>query len=109
VYVGPVPEHLFFAAETKEEAMVMIAKLCMRPNDTTRGRAIKLTHYLDLHKRMMGILPDDIDLFVRTPADIPVTMKGEILQILKERNWKEHPIPDPTLLAWQVRKQGGGR
>jgi len=58
---------------------------------------------------MMGILPDDIDLFVRTPADIPVTMKGEIMQILKERDWKEHPIPDPTLLAWQVRKQGGGR
>jgi acetyl-CoA decarbonylase/synthase complex subunit alpha len=89
--------------------MVMIAKLCMRPNDTTRGRAIKLTHYLDLHKRMMGILPDDIDLFVRTPADIPVTMKGEVMQILRERNWKERPIPDPTLLEWQVRKQGGGR
>jgi len=43
VYTGPVPEHLFFAAETKEEAMVMIAKLCMRPNDTGKGRAIKLT------------------------------------------------------------------
>ena len=109
VYVGPVPEHLFFAAETKEEAMVMIAKLCMRPNDTTRGRAIKLTHYLDLHKRMMGCLPDDIDLFVRTPTDIPVTMKAEIMQILKERNWKERPIPDPTLLEWQARKGGGGR
>ncbi len=48
VPVGPVPEHLFYAAETKEEAMVMIAKLCMRPNDTTKGRAIKLTHYIDL-------------------------------------------------------------
>jgi acetyl-CoA decarbonylase/synthase complex subunit alpha len=109
VYVGPVPEHLFFAAETKEEAMVMIAKLCMRPNDTTRGRAIKLTHYLDLHKRMMGVLPDDIDLFVRSPADIPVTMKTEVMEILRKRDWKEHPIPDPTLLASQIRKAGGGR
>jgi acetyl-CoA decarbonylase/synthase complex subunit alpha len=45
VYVGPTPEHLFYTAETKEEAMVMIAKLCMRPNDTTKGRAIKLTQH----------------------------------------------------------------
>ncbi len=52
VYVGPAPEHLFFAAETKEEAMVMAAKLCMRPNDTSKGRAIKLTHYIDFHKRL---------------------------------------------------------
>ncbi|MEM4251609.1 MAG: CO dehydrogenase/acetyl-CoA synthase complex subunit alpha, partial [Candidatus Bathyarchaeia archaeon] len=32
VYAGPTPEHLFYTAETKEEAMGMIAKLCMRPN-----------------------------------------------------------------------------
>ncbi|NIR12527.1 MAG: CO dehydrogenase/acetyl-CoA synthase complex subunit epsilon, partial [Desulfobacterales bacterium] len=45
IYAGPAPEHLFTTAETKEETMVLIAKLCMRPNDTTRGRAVKLTHY----------------------------------------------------------------
>jgi len=55
VYGGPVPEHLFFAAETKEEAMVMVAKLAMRPNDTTKGRAIKLSNYIDLHRRLIGI------------------------------------------------------
>lgn len=107
VYVGPTPEHLFFAAETKEEATVMIAKLCMRPNDTTKGRAIKLTHYIDLSRRLYGIIPDDIHLFIRTPADIPVTMKGEIQKILGEKGWEERSIPDPTLLPRLIRKKEG--
>ncbi|MDH5482695.1 MAG: CO dehydrogenase/acetyl-CoA synthase complex subunit alpha [Candidatus Bathyarchaeota archaeon] len=105
VYAGPAPEHLFIAAETKEEAIVMIAKLCMRPNDTSKGRAIKLTHYVDLHKRLYGIMPDDIHLFVRTATDIPVTMKDEILKILEEKKWKECTIPDPTLLPRLIRKK----
>jgi acetyl-CoA decarbonylase/synthase complex subunit alpha len=104
VFVGPVPEHLFVAAETKEEAAVMVAKLCMRPNDTSKGRAIKLNHYIDLHKRFMGTLPPDIPLFVRTVADIPLTMKDEVLIRLKESEWTEQLIPDPTLLSSQVRK-----
>lgn len=105
VYAGPVPEHLFFAAETKEEAMVMIAKLCMRPNDTGKGRATKLTHYIDLHRKLFGIIPDDIHLFVRTATDVPVTMKGEITRVLRERGWKETIIPDPTLLSNQIIKK----
>ncbi len=105
VYVGPTPEHLFCAAESKEEAIVMIAKLCMRPNDTTRGRAIKLTHYIDLHKRLYGTLPDDINLFVRNELDIPITMKKEIHKILEEKKWKENRIPDPTLLPRMIRKR----
>jgi acetyl-CoA decarbonylase/synthase complex subunit alpha len=105
VYVGPVPEHLYYVAETKEEAMVMIAKLCMRANDTTKGRAIKLTHYIDLHRRFFGTVPDDIHLFVRTQADIPITMKDEILEILKEKRWKERIVPDPTLLPRMIRRR----
>jgi acetyl-CoA decarbonylase/synthase complex subunit alpha len=107
VYVGPCPEHLFTTAETKEEAMVMIAKLCMRANDTTRGRAIKLTHYIDLHRRLYSVMPDDIHLFIRSQADIPITMKDEILKILEERAWKEVSIPDPTLLPRLIRKRRG--
>jgi len=107
VYGGPAPEHLFTTAETKEEAMVMIAKLCMRPNDTTKGRAIKLTHYIDLHKRLYGVMPDDIHLFVRNKADIPITMKDEILKILEEKGWKETRIPDPTLLPRLIRHRKG--
>ncbi|MBS7654253.1 CO dehydrogenase/acetyl-CoA synthase complex subunit epsilon [Candidatus Bathyarchaeota archaeon] len=107
VYAGPAPEHLFYGAETKEEAMVMIAKLCMRPNDTTKGRAIKLTHYIDLSKRLFGVIPDDVHLFVRTLADVPITMRDEIIKILEDKGWKENIIPDPTLLPRLVRKRGG--
>ncbi|MEM2110841.1 MAG: CO dehydrogenase/acetyl-CoA synthase complex subunit alpha [Candidatus Bathyarchaeia archaeon] len=105
VYAGPVPEHLFYAAETKEEAMVMIAKLCMRPNDTTKGRSIKLTHYIDLSQRLYGMMPDDIHLFVRTLADIPITMKSDVIKILEEKGWKENIIPDPTLLSRLIRRR----
>ncbi|MBA7608477.1 hypothetical protein ES703_15654 [subsurface metagenome] len=107
VYVGPVPEHLFFAAETVEEAMVMIAKLSMRPNDTNKGRAVKLTHYIDLYKRDYGSMPSDLHLYVRNEQDIPFTMKQEVMRVLEEAGWVEDKIAilDPTLLGRMVRKQ----
>ena len=107
VYTGPVPEHLFYAAETAEEAIVMIAKLSMRPNDTTKGRAVKLSHYIDLQKKYYGTMPDDLQYFVRREADIPFTMKEEILEYLKEKDWVEDKIaiPDPTLLDRMVRRR----
>lgn len=108
VYIGPVPEHLFVTAETKEEAIVLAAKLCMRPNDTSRGRSMKLTNYIDLHKRLYQVMPDDIHLFIRSPADIPVTMKDELLPIIKEKGLPDQKIPDPTLLVSQIRKKKGG-
>ncbi len=98
VYVGPVPEHLFIAAETKEEAMAIIAKLAMRPNDTSRGRSIKLSHYIDLYDRCYGRMPDDLHRFVRTKADLPLMQKEELLKVLEARGWVERAIPDPTLL-----------
>ncbi len=118
VYVGPVPEHLFIAAETKEEAMAIIAKLAMRPNDTSRGRSIKLSHYIDLYRNCYGRMPDDLHRFVRTRADLPVMQKDELLPLLEARGWVERPIPDPTLLPeeaypmsrvepWQPAMQGG--
>jgi len=107
VYVGPAPEHLFYAAETLEEAVVMIAKLVMRPNDTNKGRAVKLSHYIDLHKTHYGSMPDDLHLYVRRQADIPFTMKDEIMEALEERGWEEDRIasPDPTLLDRMIRRR----
>ncbi len=104
VNVGPAPEHLFQTVETPQEAMVTIAKLCIRPNDTWKGRSIKLSHYIDLSKRLYGTMPQDIHLFVRTMADVPMTMKDEITKILDEKGWKETVIPDPTLLPRMIRK-----
>jgi acetyl-CoA decarbonylase/synthase complex subunit alpha len=105
VYGGPVPEHLFIAAETKEEAMIMIAKLTMRPNDTSKGRANKLANYIDLHKRHVGGIPADVYRLVRTPADIPLTLKDEVDAYLAEHDWKESAIPDPTLLSRMVHQR----
>jgi anaerobic carbon-monoxide dehydrogenase, CODH/ACS complex subunit alpha len=104
VNVGPAPEHLFQTVETKEETMVAIAKLCIRPNDTWKGRSIKLSHYVDLSKRYLGVMPNDLHLFVRTMADVPSTMKDEFIKILEANNWKETVIPDPTTLPRMVRK-----
>ncbi len=105
VNVGPAPEHLFQTVETPQEAMVAIAKLCIRPNDTWKGRSIKLSHYIDLHKRHYGTMPPDLHLFVRTLADVPMTMKDEIIKILEAKDWKETVIPDPTLLPRMIRKK----
>jgi len=58
-----------------------------------------------LHKRLYGTMPEDIHLFVRTVADVPVTMKDEIVKILEEKGWKETVIPDPTLLPRMIRKR----
>ena len=109
VYTGPAPEHLFYAAETVEEAMVMIAKLAMRPNDTSKGRAVKLSHYIDLYRRYYGGgLPEDLHLYVRRDADIPFTMKDEITKALQKMGWVEGKIasPDPTMLERLIRRQG---
>ncbi len=76
----------------------MAAKLCMRPNDTSKGRATKLTHYIEFHKRMLGAMPNDIPSYVRTMSDVPITMKEDITAILKQAGWQERAIPEPTLL-----------
>jgi len=97
--VGPVPEHLSYVAETKEEVMALIPKLCMRASDGVKGRQIKLAHYIDIHKKLHGKLPDDLHRFVRNEKDIPMTMEAEILKTLKGQGLKpQEKIPDPTLL-----------
>jgi len=87
--------------------MVMISKLAMRPNDTSKGRAVKLSHYIDLHKKHYGAMPDDLHLFVRRGQDVPFTMKDEIMKILEAKGWVEDRIasPDPTLLDRLVRRR----
>ncbi len=115
VWLGPAPAHLFYAAESKEEAMIMIPKLCMRPADTPQGRAIKLTNYISLYKRFYGEdkLPPDIDLYIRTEGDVPVPYRDEVLKYLKEVGWKEKPVTsNPTIIEdiieiYKRRRQGG--
>jgi len=96
VYVGPVPEHLLVVAETIEECIPLMAKLCMRAADTPAGRSIKLTHYIDLNQKYLGGYPDDWHYFVRSEADLPMAKKAELLQILEsDQGWK---------IDWKLKK-----
>ncbi len=96
----PSPEHLITVVESKERAMVTIAKLCIRKNDTAQGRQLKLTHYIALHKQYLGTLPDDIHLFVRKATDIPIFYKKEVMAHLEKVGWKEKPVLTlPTLIG----------
>jgi acetyl-CoA decarbonylase/synthase complex subunit alpha len=97
----PSPEHLVYVTETKEKAMMTIAKLCIRKNDTPQGRAIKLNHYISLYKKYMGGgLPEDLHLYVRTDKDLPIVYKKEALAYLKEIDWRPKPVLSlPTLIG----------
>jgi acetyl-CoA decarbonylase/synthase complex subunit alpha len=96
----PSPEHLITVVESKERAMVTMAKLCIRKNDTAQGRQLKLTHYIALHKQYMGTLPDDLHLFVRKTTDIPIFFKKEVAAYLEKVGWKEKPVLTlPTLIG----------
>uniref|UniRef100_A0A7C2Z1Q1 Acetyl-CoA decarbonylase/synthase complex subunit alpha n=1 Tax=Ignisphaera aggregans TaxID=334771 RepID=A0A7C2Z1Q1_9CREN len=114
VWTGPAPAHLFYAAETFEEAVIMVPKLCIRPADTPQGRSIKLTNYISLYKKFYGSdkLPPDVHLYVRTEADIPIAYKDEVLTYLKEVGWREKPVTaNPTLLEdiiekYRLRREG---
>jgi anaerobic carbon-monoxide dehydrogenase, CODH/ACS complex subunit alpha len=97
----PSPEHLITVAESKERAIVTMAKLCIRKNDTPQGRQLKLTHYISLYKQYMGSkLPEDLHLFIRKTSDIPIFYKKEIMPYLEQVGWKEKPVLTlPTLIG----------
>ncbi len=97
--VGPGPEHLLTTAESIEQAICLVAKMCLRPADNTKGRMIKLSHWIDLERKYKGVaFPNDLEKFIRVEADIPISMKTEIQEFLKSKNWKPKEIIDPTLL-----------
>lgn len=96
----PSPEHLIIVVESKERAMITMAKLCIRKNDTAQGRQIKLNHYISLYKQYMGTLPDDLQNFVRNEKDIPIVYKKEVTEYLKSVGWKPKPaLTLPTLIG----------
>lgn len=103
VPVGPVPADLCTTAATREEALVQIARLCLRPNDTTTGRQVKLHHYIELSRDLLGRLPDDLPALIRSPYDIPPAWEDAVQAELRRDGWAPAPIPDPTLLERLVR------
>jgi len=97
---GPYPDHLITLVETKERAMVTIAKQCLRNNDTGPLRPLRLFHYIDLHKKYMGSLPDDIHVHVRSVSEIPLVYKREVMEVLEKKGWKpRETVPTPTWIG----------
>ncbi|MHA1373222.1 MAG: CO dehydrogenase/acetyl-CoA synthase complex subunit alpha [Promethearchaeota archaeon] len=97
--IGPAPEHLLCTAESIEQAICLVAKLAIRPADNSKGRMIKLSHWIDLERKYKGIdLPNDLERFIRVEADIPISMKTEIKEYLKQKGWQAREIIDPTLI-----------
>ena len=97
--VGPGPEHLLTTAESIEQAICLVAKMCLRPADNSKGRMIKLSHWIDLERKYKGVaFPNDLEKFIRVEADVPISMKTEILDYLKEKEWTSKDLIDPTLL-----------
>ncbi|TFF99405.1 MAG: CO dehydrogenase/acetyl-CoA synthase complex subunit epsilon [Promethearchaeota archaeon] len=97
--VGPGPEHLLTTAETIEECICLAAKMCLRPADNSKGRMIKLSHWIDLERKYKGVdFPQDLEKFIRVDADIPINMKDGIRDYLEEVGWEEKELVDPTLL-----------
>ncbi len=95
----PAPLHLSYAAESLNECMVLTAKMCIRPNDNPKGRMIKLTNYVDLHKKYYGCLPLDLHQYIRDEKEIPFKDKNEILKQLDKVNWKARTrAHEPSLL-----------
>ncbi len=91
------PEYLLTSAETVEELLPMLAKSCIRPTDNNMGRMIKLTHYIELSEKYLGIMPDDWYNFVRTETDLPLARREQLLKILEEEHgweidWKKKKI-----------------
>ncbi|RBQ23372.1 Acetyl-CoA decarbonylase/synthase complex subunit alpha 2 [Candidatus Methanobinarius endosymbioticus] len=95
----PAPEHLLYAAESREEATVNIAKNCIRPTDNNKGRQIKLNHYIDLHKKYFGTIPEDVYRYIRNEKDIPITYKNDVKEILERNDWEPRElVMEPTIL-----------
>jgi acetyl-CoA decarbonylase/synthase complex subunit alpha len=89
VTIEPAPEHMLYIAESMEEALLEMAKLCFRPSDNSMGRMIKLTHYCEICEKYFGKLPDDWHVYTRNVADLPLKWREQMMKELEAKHgWK---------------------
>ncbi|MGB9929393.1 MAG: CO dehydrogenase/acetyl-CoA synthase complex subunit alpha [Methanosarcina sp.] len=108
--IPPAPEFLITTAETWQEACVMMAKNCIRPSDNNMGRSIKLTHWMELSEKYLGIMPEDWWKYVRHEADLPLSKREELLKKLEsehgwEIDWKKKKIISGPKIKFDVSAQ----
>ena len=66
---------------------------------------IKLSHWIDLERKYKGVdFPNDLEKYIRVEADIPINLKTEIQEYLKNKDWEPTEIIDPTLLKRMCRE-----
>jgi len=88
INVEPAPEHLMITAETKDELMPLLAKLCLRPGDNSMVRASRLKNYIELSEKYLNKMPDDWHIFVRNEDDLPEDNREQLLGLLEDKGWK---------------------
>jgi acetyl-CoA decarbonylase/synthase complex subunit alpha len=108
--IPPAPEFLLTTAETWQEAIPMMAKACIRPSDNNMGRSIKLTHWMELSLKYLGVEPEDWWKFVRNEADLPLAKRESLLKRLEtehgwEIDWKRKKIISGPKIKFDVSAQ----
>jgi len=96
------PPHLSVITKSREEALLQIVRLCIRPNDTTWGRQRKLRNYIELSEKLLGGMPDDLVDYIRVVEDLPEERREGLMHVITG-NWQPSFIPEPTLLKGLVR------
>lgn len=87
--IEPAPEAMLYIAESMEEALTEMAKLCLRPSDNSMGRMIKLTHWCEISEKYLGKLPPDWHEYVRAVPDLPLKWRDQMMKELEEKHgWK---------------------
>ncbi len=85
--IEPLPEHLIFPIETKEEAFALTCKMCFGFQDLDTARINKFDLWLNSYRKWFGkTLPDDWHLFVKKDVDMPATKKAKLLRLLAEEH-----------------------
>ncbi|MGP8328978.1 MAG: CO dehydrogenase/acetyl-CoA synthase complex subunit alpha, partial [Methanosarcinaceae archaeon] len=108
--IPPAPDFLISTVDNAEEILPMLAKSCIRPTDNNMGRMIKLTHYIELSEKYLGVMPDDWYKFVRTETDLPLASREKLLKILEadhgwEIDWKKKRILSGPIMKFDVSAQ----
>ncbi len=87
--VEPCPVHMLVPVETKEEAIVMSAKLLHRPLALRDPRLASLEAENEAYKEFFGEYSDDWHLYVRSEQELHVMRRAELLRKLeKEHGWE---------------------
>lgn len=108
--IPPAPEFLITTAETWQEACIILAKNCIRPSDNNMGRSIKLTHWMELSEKYLGVMPEDWWKYVRHEADLPLSKREELMKKLEsehgwEIDWKKKKIISGPAIKFDVSAQ----